>query len=153
MQELTAPWLAVLGLSILLFLTFWAWRRAVTRLSRANRARQRLARKAEARAERLLESLGYSIVERQPTRRWLLEVDGEPQEVSCRADLLVELDGQHYVADVKTGEQAPRPGQPSTRRQLLEYLLAFDVEGALLVDMRHEEVHTVSFPGLLDQGT
>ncbi len=147
---MTAHWLVVLALSILLLLALWGWRRAVTRLSRANRTRQRLAAKAEVRAERLLEGLGYSVVERQASRHWLLEVDGEPQDVSCRADLLVERDGRLYVADVKTGEQAPRPGQPATRRQLLEYLLAFDVEGALLVDMRHEEVHTVSFPGLLD---
>ena len=33
------------------------------------------------------------------------------------------------VAEVKTGRLAPRIDTPATRRQLLEYRLAFDVDG------------------------
>ena len=38
---------------------------------------------------------------------------------------------------------------PATRRQLLEYLLAHEADGALLVDMDAEVVVHVEFPGLL----
>lgn len=146
----SAPWLVLIGaLAMLLVLALWAWRRAAGRVGRANRARQRTARKAETEAEKLLGGLGFTILERQPVARWRLEVDGESREVSSRADFLVENGGRLFVADVKSGDEAPRPHRPATRRQLLEYLLAFEADGALVVDMRRRRVRSVSFPGLL----
>lgn len=144
------PWLIIIA--FLVGLLIWAligWWRATTRVGRANRARGRVARKAETDAERLLAKQGFTVLERQLTQRWTLEVDGEDRQVICRVDLLVERDGEIFVADVKTGDLAPRPHQPATRRQLLEYLLAFEADGALLVDMRRRRVRSVSFPGLL----
>ncbi len=144
------PWLVLVAvLTLLLLVALWGWRRAATRGARASRTRQRVARKAESDADKLLESHGFTIVERQPSLRWRLEVDGEGRDVLCRADLLVELDGRLYVADVKSGTEAPRPHLPATRRQLLEYLLAFEADGALVVDMRRRRIRSVSFPGLL----
>jgi hypothetical protein len=139
-------------LAVLLVIARWGWWRARTRLSRASRGRNRRAQRAETDAERLLESLGFAILDRQLSRFWSLEVDGEPREVMSRADLLVERDRRHYVADVKSGALAPDPGRPATRRQLLEYLLAFDVDGALVVDMERRRVLSVSFPGLFGAG-
>lgn len=147
----STPWLVLIGvLTGLLFWAFFGWWRATTRMARGNRARQRVARKGESDAERLLESQGFTVLDRQLAHRWTLEVDGEDREVLCRVDLLVEKDGEVFVADVKTGDQAPRPHQPATRRQLLEYLLAFEADGALVVDMRRRQVRSVSFPGLLE---
>lgn len=140
--------LALLG--VLLFLALVGWYRAATRTRRRNLARGRIARRAEDAAEAILESLGYDIAERQPTARWEIEIDGELHEVWSRADLLVERDGRWYVADVKSGDEAPDPRRPATRRQLLEYHFAFDVDGLLLVDMRHREVRTVAFPDFLE---
>lgn len=146
------PWPVLIGgLVLLLLWAVAAWRRAATRAARANRARQRRARRAETDAERFLESLGYAVLERQVTRSWRMEIDGELREVSSRADLLLERDHRLYVADVKSGELAPRPDQPATRRQLLEYLLAFGADGALVVDMRRRRVHAVAFPDLLER--
>lgn len=147
-----APWLALIGvLAVLLLAALAGWWWAATRGARASRARQRRARRAETDAERFLESRGYAVVERQVTRSWRMEIDGELREVSSRADLLLERDHRLYVADVKSGEIAPRPDQPATRRQLLEYLLAFRADGALVVDMRRRRVHAVAFPDLLDR--
>jgi hypothetical protein len=39
-----------------------------------------------------------------------------------------------------------------SRRQLLEYLMAFGADGALVVDMVAGEVREVEFPGLLGGG-
>jgi hypothetical protein len=50
------------------------------------------------------------------------------------------------VAEVKTGTQAPRFEHADTRRQLLEYQLAFEVDSVLLVDVEAGEVREVSFP-------
>ena len=80
----------------------------------------------------------------------------------CRADLLVEarsrsgfLRGQRFVAEVKTGERAIDPTHPATRRQLMEYLHVFEVDGVLLVD-REAGVHSANclrFEARADQGT
>ncbi len=100
----------------------------------------------EARAEPLLRSLGYAVVARQAPATYDLTVDGEPCAVALRADLLVERGGRRFVAEVKTGRVAPRLETPATRRQLLEYRVAFDVDGVLLVDVDAGRVHALAFP-------
>lgn len=122
-----------------------AWRMA-TRGSRASVARNRRAQQGEAGAERLLEAQGFVVVERQASRTWSFDVDGEEQHAGVRADLLVERDDMLYVAEVKTGARAPDPRHPATRRQLLEYWLVYQPDGLLLVDMERQEVREVVFP-------
>lgn len=100
----------------------------------------------EARAEPLLRELGYAIVARQAPTTYELSVDGEPCVVALRADFLVERGGRRFVAEVKTGRAAPRVETPATRRQLLEYRVAFDVDGVLLVDVDAGRVHALGFP-------
>lgn len=129
---------------LLLALLGWWWERH--RASRGSRARLRVAAAGESGAEALLEAHGFSIVERQAWADWALEVDGEEVAVSCRADLLVERGGEVFVAEVKTGDRAPDPARPATRRQLLEYALAFEVEGVLLVDMDQGRIRWVRLP-------
>lgn len=117
------------------------WRRSLSR-RRAQRARA-----GELEAEELLEGLGFEVVERQPRRSFTLEVDGEPHLVELRADLLVARRGRRLVAEVKTGQRAPRIETRATRRQLLEYRIAYqDADGVLLVDAPAGEVHEVVFP-------
>lgn len=146
-----STWLVV-ALCVAVILLFALWRRADTRVARHNRARQRAARIGEEGAEQLLYDAGYRVIDRQVTRRWWLHVDGEPREVSCRADLLVEARsrspfprGARLVAEVKTGQRAPDPTHPGTRRQLMEYSRVFDVAGVLLVDMERGSVQHVEF--------
>lgn len=127
-------------------LSLWGWSRARSRVSRSNRARNRLAADGERAAERLLVSHGYVVLDRQVTTRWEIEVDGALLPCSSRADLLVERAGLRFVAEVKTGSRAPDPTTPQTRRQLLEYLMAFPGHGALLVDMEECTIREVRFP-------
>ena len=118
------------------------WRR----FARARVARRR-ARRAirEQEAEKLLERAGYRLLERQAERRWTIESDGEPVEIDLRADLLVSRRGRTYVADVKTGGKAPSIRSAATRRQLLEYHVAYDTDGVLLVDMEARAIHVIEF--------
>lgn len=117
------------------------WRR------RVSRRRLRRARDGEVAAEALLEDLGYRVLERQPRRSFSFEIDGRPLVIELRADLLVALKGRRLVAEVKTGATAPRIETKSTRRQLLEYRIAYrDVDGVLLVDPEAREVHEIGFP-------
>ncbi len=137
------PVTAILLLALLL--AVFGWWRASTRIARGNRRRQVRAAIGEHNAESLLARFGYTVDDRQVTVRWCMHIDGEPTEVSSRADLLVSQWRRTYVAEVKTGDKAPDPTRPATRRQLMEYLHAFDVDGVLLVDMERGEVVEVAF--------
>ena len=106
----------------------------------------RRAQAGEAAAELLLEELGYTIVSRQESRSWPIIVDGEQFDASVRADLVVTRDDETWIAEVKTGDTAPNPLHPATRRQLLEYLFVFDPDGVLLVDVEMGDVMEVAFP-------
>lgn len=138
------PWLLLL-VSLLLLVALLGWWRSATRLGRWSRRRQRRAQRGEARAEALLAARGFTVLEEQAEQRWQLWVGDRARPVVSRADLLVERDGRLYVADVKTGRDAPDPALPATRRQLLEYLLAFQADGALVVDMEAGEVHVLDY--------
>lgn len=110
-----------------------------------SRRRNRVAQDGEAEAERILSRAGYRVVERQARAVWSMRVDGEEVDVEVRADLIVRRRDRLFVAEVKTGERAPDPTHPPTRRQLLEYSLVFGADAVLLVDVPARAVRSVSF--------
>lgn len=120
-----------------------AWRRWIGSLRARRRARRYLT--GERDAERLLERAGYRIVDRQVPQTWALTAGGERHEVRLRADLIVEGQAGRYLAEVKTGVDAPSVGNASTRRQLLEYRCAYEVDGVLLVDPEAGAIVEVEF--------
>ena len=122
------------------------WRERRRRTQSSSR-RQRIAQQGEDGAAAVLRKAGYSVVDTQPEHTWLMWIDGQPHEVSLRADFVVERSGRRYVADAKTGAVAPDPTSRGTRRQLLEYRRAYDVDGVLLVDMEQRRVIEVEFEG------
>jgi len=142
--------LAVLVLGLLaLVVALWAMLvRERGKASRASQRRVHRAQRGERDAVALLEAAGYHVLEEQLRGRWSVEVDGREHGVDVIADLLVERDGWRFIAEVKTGELATDPLRPATRRQLLEYLLAFEPDGLLLVDMDDETIQEIAFPGL-----
>jgi hypothetical protein len=114
---------------------------------RRTHRRLRRARAAEDRAATVLERLGYDIRGAEVSGSYDVHVDGRPVRVDLRADYVVERGGKRFVAEVKSGSAAPSIATSATRRQLLEYRVAFDVDGVLLVDGETERAHAVVFPG------
>lgn len=113
----------------------------------SRRARRRAARAmaGEDVAAQLLADAGYTITARQARLVWAIIVDGEAFDVELRADYLVSRDGESYVAEVKTGEAATRLDTAATRRQLLEYRVAFGVDAVLLVSPERDAIQRVDF--------
>ena len=127
-------------------LALWlaAWWRG-WRGSRRARRRAVRAMAGEEDAVALLEQEGYRVTARQARLLWPVVVDGEAFDVELRADYLVERDGELLVAEVKTGEAAPRLDTAATRRQLLEYRVAFGADAVLLVCPERGVIHRVDF--------
>lgn len=135
----------VLAAVLLASLCLWfACRRWYARWVR--RRRWSRAQTAEAHAALLLERLGYKVLGTQVEAVYGLAVDGQSMSIAVRADYLVTRNGRRYVAEVKSGRLAPLLATPTTRRQLLEYLVAFRADGVLLVDGETQSVHEVVFP-------
>ena len=130
------------GLALVQTARLW-WRAASVRWRLA--AQSARATAGEALAEKLLNRAGYRVEARQATERWSVAVDGVAQPVTLRADFVVTRGGRRYVAEVKTGSDAPDVAAPATRRQLLEYRCAFGVDGVLLVDAEERRVQVVGF--------
>ena len=130
---------------VLQWLTGWGRRR-----SRRERivTRVRTAVAGEHAASAWLEELGFEILGAQVAAQYAVLVDGEEKAIGIRADYLVARDRRRFVVEVKTGDVAPRIETSATRRQLLEYLVAFEVDGVLLLDMQKRAVHEVEFPQL-----
>jgi hypothetical protein len=112
------------------------------------RARAYRAFRGEREAAALLRASGYDIVASQATAELPVLIDGRALVAGLRADYIVAKNGARFVAEVKTGELAPSITTAATRRQLLEYEVAFGVDGVLLVDGERERVHAVRFPTL-----
>jgi hypothetical protein len=138
---------AVAALFAAAFFALLLARRIAKALER-RRARRRSKRaiRGERDAEKLLRSLGYTIEARQAPAVWTVVCDGEDHDIPLRADLLVRRGRARFVAEVKTGKVAPRLTTGATRRQLLEYRVAYDVDGVLLVDVEAGRVLDVEFP-------
>jgi len=137
------------GALVALMIARW-WRR--WRGSRRARRRAGRAIAGEDTAAGMLARAGFRIVGRQVRVWWSPTIDGVPCETELRADYLVEADGEVLVAEVKTGEQAPQLSTAATRRQLLEYSIAFGAFGAhgargvLLVCPELGTISRVEFP-------
>ena len=117
------------------------------RWARSRRARRRALRamSGERTAERLLVSAGFVIAERQVGRRWRIAVDDTTVTAGVRCDYLATRGRERWVAEVKTGDEAPRLDNPATRRQLLEYQVAYGATGVVLVDADTGTVREVRF--------
>jgi Holliday junction resolvase-like predicted endonuclease len=111
-------------------------------------ARRRAARAGagEDAAAALLRRAGFRIVAEQARTWWAPLIDGEPHRTELRADYLVEADGELLVVEVKTGDAAPSLATAATRRQLLEYHVAFAADGVLLVCPERGAIHRIEFP-------
>ncbi len=121
--------------------------------SQVAKQRARVALAGEARAEHLLARAGFTVVDRQVAHVWQVDIDDDLHEAALRCDFVVARDGERWVAEVKTGALAPSLATAATRRQLLEYQVAYAAAGVALVDATAGTVHEVRFrlPRLLEE--
>lgn len=143
-------WLAVplvlLGLAFVLVRTaLWTRRR----LERGRRKRvARKAAKAEDSALTLLEKHGYEVLETQVEQQWEVHYGNDNLAVQLRVDATVRRDGRDFIAEVKSGRLVASLRHAPTRRQLLEYAVAYNASGVLLVDMQRRRIDEIGFPQL-----
>jgi hypothetical protein len=142
MSPVAAALLTAIAFVVAILVVRWFARHAASRRA-VVRARRALA--GETAAVTLLADAGYELLETQVKRSWTFHCDGAPVTVELRCDALVARDGRRLVAEVKTGDRAPSLATAATRRQLLEYAVAFRADGVVLVDAEAGAVLEVEF--------
>lgn len=132
----------IIGLIVggLLFLQVYKWFK-----NRSFKKRMSKGKNAEKLAAKFLIREGYTIIDTQKIITVTTYVDGQPYKNHLRADFIVKKGFKKYIAEIKTGTMAPRVTNAATRRQLLEYYLAYKPAGIILVDMEQRKIKTVRF--------
>jgi hypothetical protein len=106
------------------------------------------AQRKEAEAARILQEHGYRVLGAQVEGSITLIQDGEALQAPLRADYWVERGGRSFIAEAKSGNKVTNVLDRGTRRQLLEYLLAYEVDGVLLVNTEERSVSEVRFAAM-----
>lgn len=108
------------------------------------RRRMKKGAAAEKHAIRFLRQKGYQILDAQLQKNFTVEVNGERQKMTVRADYLVRKKGKTYVVEVKSGKQGD-VALTHVRRQLLEYSMVYQPDGIILLDMAHHHLQEICF--------
>jgi hypothetical protein len=138
-------WLLLMLLVTAAAVASWVLRH-LRRWRRSGIARRALG--AERAALGLLRSHGYLVVGTQVRRAWPVQHGEHRFEINLRADALVQRGKLRFVAEVKSTALVAELRHGPTRRQLLEYAIAYGTDGVLLVDMHTRRIEEVTFPGL-----
>jgi len=119
----------------------------ISKWLRAKRLRKRFSksRQAEKEAEKILKKNGYAIIDAQKSKPLLITIGDKIHRYLVRIDYLVRKRGKVYVVEVKSGEKIPYITNRETRRQMLEYYLAYQPSGILLLNMKNKSISEVKF--------
>ena len=137
--------IGILVLGLLLGLLVAKWR--VQRRMNVNR---RTGTRGEDVAMELLERAGFEVVTTQAGATIGVEVDGNTETYRVRADAIVRKHGRDFLVEIKGTSTSATVSNRQTRRQLLEYATAFDVDECLLVNAENETIQVIRFPTLYD---
>lgn len=148
-EHLSHPSPALWLLLPLLLLAIAAFIRAQRWFDRQRRRRiARRAQGAERAALELLRSHGYVVLDTQVRHAWPVQHGEQHLDINLRADALVTRDGRRFIAEIKSTALVADLKHGPTRRQLLEYAVAYGATGVLLVDMHAARIDEISFPQL-----
>ena len=114
---------------------------------RTKRLRKRFSksRQAEKEAEKILRKNGYAVIDAQKSKPLLITIGNKIHRYLVRIDYLARKKGKVYVVEVKSGEKIPYITNRETRRQMLEYYLAYQPSGILLLNMKNKSISEVKF--------
>ena len=103
------------------------------------------SKRAEKKAEKWLKRNGFQIIDKQLSRPLIIQSGKTQHRYLIRTDFLVKKGSRKYIVEVKSGQKNSYITNRETRRQLLEYFLAYQSYGIILFDMEHKKFSEVKF--------
>ena len=104
----------------------------------------------EKRARKQLQKMGFKIIKDHPTAEVGWWIDGVWTVTMITADYLVQRDGEVGLVEVKSGRTASTTHR-KTRRQLLEYQHAFEVNAIFLYDAERSRLERIEFESIFSR--
>jgi hypothetical protein len=99
----------------------------------------------EFEAKSYLKNLGFTIIAEQVPLTSSLLIDNKRYNYEVKADYLVQKRNKKAVVEVKTGREAANPLNINTRRQILEYMLLYNVDKVFLFDAQNKKLKEMKF--------
>ncbi len=137
----------IIGITIILVLGILLLRYKLKEYSENRKRRKRFQRgdQLEKEARSFLINKGYDIIDEQYECYHNYLVDGEMQSSKLIVDYVVQRKSKVYLVEVKSGQKAISIANKNTRRQLLEYDIAIENDGAYLLDMENKKLSLIEF--------
>ncbi len=113
--------------------------------NRKAKKRSFISKRAEKTAEKWLKRNGFQVMEKQQSRPLIIKTGKTSHRYLIRTDFLVKKGGRKYIVEVKSGQKNSSITNRDTRRQLLEYFLAYQSYGIILFDIEHKKFSEIKF--------
>jgi len=113
--------------------------------NRKAKKRSVTSKRAEKKVERWLKRNGFQILEKQQSRPLIIQTGKTHHRYLIRTDFLVKKRGRKYIVEVKSGKKNSYITNRDTRRQLLEYFVAYQSYGIILFDMENKKFSEIKF--------
>ena len=117
-------------------------------VAKKSREHARRGHVAEREAQQVLESMGFKVLDKQVETEIGWWSDQDWYETTITADYLVKRNGHTAIVEVKTGKES-KATHRHTRRQLLEYRIAFSVDHIYLFDGERQQLSQIDFDPML----
>lgn len=102
------------------------------------------SKRAEKKVEKWLIRNGFQIIEKQQSKPLIIKAGTVLHRYLIRIDFLVKKGGRIYIVEVKSGSHN-KITKRETRRQLLEYFLAYQPYGIILFDADTRKYSEIRF--------
>lgn len=99
----------------------------------------------EFEAKSFLQNLGFTIIAEQVSLISNMLVDNKKYNYEVIADFLVKRKNEKAIVEVKTGKEAINPLNINTRRQILEYMLLYNINKLYLFDAQNKKLQEIKF--------
>ncbi len=99
----------------------------------------------EFEAKNYLKNLGFTIIAEQASLISSLFIDKIKYDYEVKVDFIVQKGNKKSIVEVKSGNEAINPLNINTRRQLLEYMLLYNVDNIYLFDAKNKRLKKISF--------
>lgn len=100
---------------------------------------------ANAKAVQLLEEAGYEVLKAKPSVTVQMEIDGRPHPFELKNDYLVLRGGRRYIVRIRKDSKQARLHSKLWRGTLLRDVLAYGVNGVLVLHVEKETLQEVRF--------
>ena len=145
MHKFYLTYFIIIAISSFIIGIFFSYK--IYKLLKNNKIKKRFKKSkfGEFEAKSFLKNLGFTIIAEQAPLISSLFIDNKKYSYEVKVDYLVKKGDKKALVEVKTGTEATNPLNINTRRQILEYMLLYNVDKVFLFDAQNKKLKEIKF--------